>query len=200
MRIEYMQSQEPCRFPIVRIGVADGGMAEGLPDISGLVSLCSLTDAQLDMSFVQLADGVVQVQADGIDLRIRCQGDLLDTSLVSAFHLLVAGVFAPGLIGVDWLDVCSLLRGGHAGTLLSVALDERSDLDSIIRHLSVTTEVEAKAIIASCCLPKAKFFASGLDVVNGLAKALEAVTGEFVLAAPVVSNDKPILSLMLITD
>ena len=196
MGTEYIRPRELWSQPVVRIGL--GGLTTAgrseLPDFSGAVSICALTDVPVDMTLALGIDGNVYIQAEDIDLHIRTQGS---KPLESVFHVLLSPSFAPGMIGVDWEDVCSLLKAGCRGTLISVALDEAYNLESLIASL---VDAETKAIIGCCYLPESRFFGNSVDVLNRLIKGLESVTGDFVIGAPIVTTDKPSLSLLLITD
>lgn len=197
MRIEYMLSREAYPAPLIRVEVAGLEKSE-LPNISGAISING--QEEVDISLTLIANDVVRIQGQRIDLAVSAHGNALKSPSASVFHLLVGISFAPGLIGVDWEDVCSLLAAGSKGALTSIAIGQDVIFEPLIRDLVEPLQGEVRAIIACLYLPEAKFFSSSVGVVNELIKGFEGITGEFVLGVPIVITDMPILSLMLITD
>lgn len=196
MKIEYIQASELCEAPLIHVDVIGLGSLE-LPNISGVVSING--QGKADISLIQDTEGFVRVRGQGIDLLASVQGNAMDSPLASLFHLLIGSTFAPGLIGVDWEDVCSLLTAGSNAMLRSVEINQDKDLDPLINDLILLPHEKVRAAICCCCLPKGKYFSNGINLTQDLMGKLEAVTGEFVLGAPIVTADKPILSLLLIT-
>lgn len=196
MGAENIRPRELWSQPVVRIGL-NGLAVAGRPklsDFSGAVSICALTDASVDMTLALGIDGVVHIQAAGIDLHVRTQGG---TPLESVFHVLLSPSFAPGMIGVDWEDICSLLKTGRKGYLITVELDDACSLESLVTSLVVA---ETNSIIGCCYLPESRFFSNSVDVLNRLIKGIESITVNFVIGAPIVASDKPTISLLLIAD
>lgn len=196
MKIEYMTHPELCEAPSIHVDVIGLGSLE-LPTISGVVSING--QGKADISLIQEADDLVRIRGEGIDLLVSVQGQAIDSPLAPIFHLLIGPSFAPGLIGVDWDDVCSLMAAGGNATLRSVELNQDIEPETLINGLTQPLQGAVRAAICCCYLPNGKRFDNALHQIEALLRGLEAVTGDYVLGAPIVTAGKPILSLLLIT-
>lgn len=196
MKIEYMTHPELCEVAMIHVGLIGG--PSNLPPILGVVTTNDQHKA--DISLIQISDSVVQVQGQGIDLLVSVQCNVLGSLLESVFHCVVAPTFVPGLIGVDWEDVCSLLAAGRNGHLLAVEIEQGTDIEQLVSDVARPLQGQLRAILCCCYLPYGKFFGSSIEALNRLLQGLEAITGDFVIGVPIVTTTPPMLSLMLITD
>lgn len=82
MRIEYMPSRETYPAPLIWVGVAGLEKSE-LPNISGAISINGRD--KVDISLTLIANDVVRIQGQRIDLAVTAHGNALESPEVVGF-------------------------------------------------------------------------------------------------------------------
>lgn len=201
--------QEPCG---VSVGVVAG--ASGIEQIAasfrGLVDVCSIPEFSsavgYDVGFWQSENPqeVEVVLPHGNDpsrvhrILVSVAGSPFPV-LDSVACAVLAPAFAPGGVGIDWNDVCTILRSGKRGVLVLAESGE-----AVTNTLGLAESVLAKedstrvaGVMAAVFAPQGKPWVESVRQLGRAAVTLAPNAGRLV-AAPVISGDAAICAVLAV--
>lgn len=120
-------------------------------------------------------------------------------ALESVAHALLVPAFSPGGIGVDWEDVCLILRSGKRGVLAVVESGE-AVTDTLKLAESVLPKEDRTQISGVMAVVFAPQGTGWMESVRQLGRAVETLAPDAgrVLAAPVILGDTPICAVLAV--
>lgn len=120
-------------------------------------------------------------------------------ALGSVAYAVLAPAFAPGGVGIDWDDVCTILRSGRRGVLV---LDESGE--AVTDTLRLAESVLAKedrapvsGVMAAVFTPRGIGWMESVRQLGRAAETLAPDAGRLV-AAPVILGDAPICAVLAV--
>lgn len=120
-------------------------------------------------------------------------------ALDSIAHAVLAPAFAPGGVGVDWDDVCSILRSGKRAVLVMAESDEAvtETLRLAESVLAVGEHTQISGEIAAVFAPQG---ATWMDAVRQVSRAAETLAPDAwrLVATPIILGHNPVCSLLAV--
>lgn len=119
--------------------------------------------------------------------------------LDSIAHAVLAPAFAPGGVGVDWDDVCSILRLGERAVLVMAesadAVTEALRLAESV--LAAGDHAQISGVMAAVFAPQGATWGEAVRQVGRAAETLAPDAWRLV-ATPIVLGDNPVCSLLVV--
>jgi hypothetical protein len=122
-------------------------------------------------------------------------------ALDSVAYAVLSPAFAPGVVGIDWYDHCTILRSGRRGVLV---MAESGDAIADTLRLAESILVKEGGVRPSMAMAAAAVFApygSGLlESVRQLSRAAETLAPDalWLVAAPIILGDTPACAVLAV--
>ena len=120
-------------------------------------------------------------------------------ALDSIAHAVLAPAFAAGGVGVDWDDVCTILRSGKRGVLVLAESGEAVTDTVRLAELVLAKEDSARVsgVMAAVFAPRGTGW---MESVRQLGRAAETLVpdAERLVAAPIILGDAPICAVLAV--
>ncbi len=120
-------------------------------------------------------------------------------ALDSIAHAVLAPGFAPGGVGIDWGDVCRILRSGKRGVLALVESGEAvTDMLRLAESvLAQQSSARVSGVMAAVFAPRGS---SWMEAVRQLSRATDTLApdAERLVVAPVILGDTPICAVLAV--
>lgn len=201
--------QGPCA---VTVGVVAGkvDIEPVAESFSGLVDVCSVSDSGSAVGceavfrqsesrqevevLLPLSDDPAQVSRLLVSVAVSPF-----PALDSVAYAVLAPAFASVGVGVDWEDVCSILRSGKRAVLVMVESDEAitETLRLVESVLAAGEATRVSGVMAAVFAPQA---ATWVDAVRQLGRAAESLAPKAwrLVGAPIILGDTPICSVLAV--
>ena len=201
--------QGPCA---VTVGVVAGkvDIEPVAESFSGLVDVCSVSDSGSAVGceavfrqsesrqevevLLPLSDDPSQVSRLLVSVAVSPF-----PALDSVAYAVLAPAFASVGVGVDWEDVCSILRSGKRAVLVMVESDEAitETLRLVESVLAAGEATRVSGVMAAVFAPQA---ATWVDAVRQLGRAAESLAPKAwrLVGAPIILGDTPICSVLAV--
>lgn len=120
-------------------------------------------------------------------------------ALHSIAHAVLAPAYAPGGVGIDWGDVCRILRSGKRGVLAVVesgdAVTDTLRLAEAV--LAQQSSARVSGVMAAAFAPRGTGW---IESVRQLGRAAETLApdAERLVAAPIILGDAPICAVLAV--
>lgn len=120
-------------------------------------------------------------------------------ALGSVAHAVLAPAFAPGGVGIDWDDVCTILRSGRRGVLV-LAESGEAVTDTLRLAESVLAKEDSARVSGVMAVVFAPRGAGWMELVRQLGRAAETLAPNAgrLVAAPVILGDAPICAVLAV--
>lgn len=120
-------------------------------------------------------------------------------ALHSIAHAVLAPAYAPGGVGIDWGDVCRILRSGKRGVLAVVESgDAVTDTLRLAKAvLAQQSSARVSGVMAAVFAPRGTGWMESVRQLGGAADTL-APDAERLVAAPVILGDRPICAVLAV--
>ena len=121
------------------------------------------------------------------------------SALDSVAHAVLAPAFAPGGVGVDWGDVCSILRSGKRAMLVMAesaeAVTETLRLAESI--LAAGDHAQISGVMAAVFAPHG---ATWMEAVRQVGRTAETLAPDAwrLVATPIILGETPVCSLLVV--
>lgn len=201
--------QEPCG---VTIGVVAGSsdIEQVAESFRGLVNICLIPESGsavgCDVVFRQSENRqeveVLLPLGDGQSGEHRILVSVAASPFLpldSIAHAVLAPAFAAGGVGIDWDDVCTILRSGRRGVLV-LAESGETVTDTLRLAESVLAKEDntrVSGVMAAVFAPRGTGWMETVRQLGGAAETLAPDAGRLV-AAPVILNDAPICAVLAV--
>lgn len=121
------------------------------------------------------------------------------SALDSVAHAVLAPAFAPGGVGVDWDDVCSILRSGKQAVLV-VAESDEAVIETLRLAESVLVTGDHTRISGVMAVVSAPRGATWVEAVRQVGRAAETLVPNAwrLVAAPIILGDTPVCSVFAV--
>lgn len=121
------------------------------------------------------------------------------SALDSVAHAVLAPAFAPGGVGVDWGDVCSILRLGKRAVLVMAESAEAATETLRLAEsvLAAGDHAQISGVMAAVFAPHG---ATWMEAVRQVGRAAETLVPDAwrLVAAPIILGDPPICSVFAV--
>lgn len=121
------------------------------------------------------------------------------SALDSVAHTILAPSFAPGGVGIDWADVCMILRSGQRAVLIMTESDEAVAETLRLAESVLATDDRARVsgVMPVVFAPQGKRWAKAVQQLRSVAETLAPDAWRLV-AAPVILADTPVCSVLAV--
>ena len=121
------------------------------------------------------------------------------SALDSVAHAVLAPAFAPGGVGVDWDDVCSILRLGKRAVLV-MAKSAEAVTETLMLAESVLAAGDRAQISGVMAAVFASHGATWMEAVRQVGRAAETLAPDAwrLVAAPIILGDTPVCSVFAV--
>lgn len=121
------------------------------------------------------------------------------SALDSVAHAVMAPAFAPGGVGVDWGDVCSILRlGKRAALVMAESAEAATETLRLAESvLAAGDHAQISGVMAVVFAPQG---ATWVEAVRQVGRAAETLAPDAwrLVAAPIILGDTPICSVFVV--
>lgn len=121
------------------------------------------------------------------------------SALDSVAHAVMAPAFAPGGVGVDWGDVCSILRlGKRAALVMAESAEAATETLRLAESvLAAGDHAQISGVMAVVFAPQG---ATWVEAVRQVGRAAETLAPDAwrLVAAPIILGDTPICSVLAV--
>lgn len=121
------------------------------------------------------------------------------SALDSVAHAVLAPAFAPGGVGVDWDDVCSILRSGKRAVLV-VAESDEAVIETLRLAESVLVTGDHTRISGVMAVVSAPRGATWMEAVRQVGRTAETLAPDAwrLVATPIILGETPVCSLLVV--